>query len=131
MRSPIHQRIVTAPELQAMLAPSRGRIRNVAPLANRMYAGRVYHSAAEAKYAFELDTLKAAGRIKDWEPQVEVSIIVNAVLVCKLKVDFRVWPIAGNPWLIEVKGYETEVYKLKRKLLRVCHPELDYRVVRA
>jgi len=113
-----------------LLRPGAGRIRNVAPPALRTYAGRVYHSRAEAKYAFELDALKAAGRIKEWEPQVVIWIVVNEVKICKLTVDFRVWPLKGNPWLIEVKGHETEVYKLKRKLLKVCRPELDYRVVR-
>ena len=123
--------LVTGDEARALLSGNkRGRIMHVAPAQDRTYAGRVYHSKAEAKYAFELDALKAARRIKDWEPQVVVEIVVNGILICKLKVDFRVWPIAGNPWLIEVKGHETEVYRLKRKLLRACHPELDYRVVK-
>ncbi len=121
---------VTASELTQMLAPRRGRVRNVASPADRTYAGCVYHSKAEATYAFQLDALKAARRILTWEAQVPIEIVVNGVLVCKLKVDFKVWPIAGNPWLIEVKGHETEVYRLKRKLLRACHPELDYRVVK-
>lgn len=123
--------VVKASELKEMLAPSRGRIRNVSPPILRTYAGVVYQSAAEAKYAFGLDGLKSAGRIKGWERQVPIEIVVNGVLVCKLKVDFRVWPITGNPWLIEVKGHETELCRLKRKLLKACRPELDYRVVKA
>ena len=38
-----------------MLRKPKGRVRNVAPKADRTYNGRVYHSKAEAKYAFELD----------------------------------------------------------------------------
>lgn len=114
-----------------MLAPSRGRIRNVSPPALRTYAGRVYHSKAEAKYAFELDALKAAGRIKDWQPQVVREIVVHDRHICKVVIDFEVTPITGKPWYIEIKGVESEVYKIKRKLLRACYPDMDYRVVRA
>lgn len=122
--------VVTASELRDMLAPRRGRIRNVAAKADRTYAGRVYDSKAEAIYAFGLDKLKSAGRIKKWEPQVVIWIVVNGVKICKLLVDFQVWPLVGNSWVIEIKGHETEVYRLKRKLLRVCRPDIDYRVVR-
>ena len=124
------KRVVTQSEMKGLLAPKLGRIRNIAPPALRTYAGRVYHSKSEAKYAFELDALKAAGRIKDWTPQVAREIVVEGVKICKVVIDFEVIPIAGKPWYIEVKGVESEVYKLKRKLLRACFPDLDYRVVR-
>ena len=122
--------VVSQSQMKEILAPKLGRVRNIAPPALRTYAGVVYQSKAEAKYAFELDALKASGRIKDWKRQVAVRINVNGVKICKLVVDFEVWPITGNPWLIEIKGHETEVYKLKRKLLRACHPGLDYRVIK-
>ena len=121
---------VTQSQMKDLLAPKLGRIRNIAPPALRTYAGRVYHSKSEAKYAFELDALKAAGRIKDWAPQVAREIVVEGVKICKVVIDFEVIPIAGKPWYIEVKGMESEVYKLKRKLLRACFPDLDYRVIR-
>jgi len=113
-----------------LLRPGAGRIRNVAPPALRTYAGRVYHSRAEAKYAFELDALKAAGRIKEWVPQVAFPIVIQGVKICKVVIDFEVTPVSGKPWYIEVKGMESEAYKLKRKLLRACYPDMDYRVVR-
>lgn len=122
---------VTAEELKVLLAPSRGRIRNVSSVANRTYAGRVYHSKSEATYAFQLDALKGAGRIKEWNPQVVLPIVVNGISICKVIVDFEVKPLIGKPWFVEIKGVESEVYKLKRKLLKACYPGLDYRVIRA
>ncbi len=123
--------VVTADELKDMLKPSKGRIRNIAPKAERTYAGRVYDSKAEANYAFGLDKLKSAGKIRDWEPQFPLSIVVYNVTICKVWIDFRVMLMTGRDWYIEIKGMETEVYKLKSKLLKACYPSLDYRVVKA
>ena len=106
----------------------RGRIRNVAPVENRTYRGRVYHSAAEAKKAFELDLLKKAGVIKDWWPQCEFKLVVNDQLICKMIVDFKVLEPNLNVHWIEVKGIESEVWIIKRKLLLALYPKLDYRV---
>src|SRR5690242_8959014 len=68
----------TATEVAEMLRmPKQARVRNVAPRADRTYGGRVYHSKAEALYAFELDAQMSACMIFKWRPQVTLPCIVN------------------------------------------------------
>ena len=91
----------------------------------------VYHSKAEARYAAELDLMKKAGKIKDWWRQVPFPINMFGKPICKVVVDFKVLPTRGLAYYVEVKGHETEMYKLQKKLLLACYPGIDYRVVRA
>ena len=97
----------------------------------RTYNGRKYHSAAEAKQAAELDILKRCGRI-NWHAQHPLPINFNGKYICTAIVDFWVFDHnTGEEYFIEVKGHETAEFKLKRKMLLVCYPGIDYRVVKA
>jgi len=53
--------------------------------------------------------------------------------ICALRVDFRIHHNDGSYELAEVKGFETDVYKLKRKLLEFIwlpeHPDHSYTVI--
>lgn len=95
------------------------------------YNGRMYHSAAEARHAMELDILAKAGKILGWIPQPVKRIEVNGILICKMILDFEVKLALGRYYYDEVKGHETAVYKLKLKLLKACYPDIDLRIVRA
>lgn len=110
----------------------RGRIR-VADKASRTYNGRVYHSAAEARYAAHLDLLVKMGTLWDWKAQVPFPIIIRGTKICSVVIDFIVVPEGtdAKPYYVEVKGMETAVWKLKRKLLLACYPGIDLRVVPA
>lgn len=96
-----------------------------------IYNGRVYHSAAEAAHAQELDALVRAKRILRWTPQIRIAVLWPDAekLVCTVVIDFIVHPCDGPPYYEEVKGAQTPVYRLKRKLLALAYPELDYRVL--
>lgn len=106
------------------------RVRNVAKKADRTYKGVVYDSKAEMLRAFELDALKAAGKIKGWERQVEFRLVVERALICKFIVDFRVFD-GHSYWLEEVKGWPTPEYKLKLKLFKALYQNIDYRIIKA
>lgn len=121
----------TAAEIAAMLKKPKGRVRNVAPRAQRTYKGVVYDSKAEALYAFKLDSAKAAGLILDWNRQVRVPLIVSGTKVCTFVIDFVIYALDGDPEYHEVKGWETPEYKLKLKLFKALYPNADYRVVKA
>ena len=121
----------TAAEIAAMLKKPKGRVRNVAPLAQRTYKGVVYHSKAECVYAFQLDALVASGEVFEWQRQVGFPLMVNGKLIARFVVDFHVNPTEGEPYLVEVKGWETPEYKLKLKLFKALYPNADYRVVKA
>lgn len=120
----------TPAEVAALLARPTGRVRNVAPRSDRTYAGVVYDSKAECKYAFSLDQLKASGKILDWSRQIRVPLVVNGITVCNFVIDFCVSNNDGDQEFHEVKGWETPEYKLKLKLFRAIFPKADYRVVK-
>lgn len=89
------------------------------------YGGRWYQSKLEANYAQKLDFLKKAKEIQDWTPQVKLVFKVNGVLICNHYVDFKVITKTGTVQYHETKGYETETYRLKKKLLLALLPEID------
>jgi hypothetical protein len=107
------------------------RVRNVAKKEDRTYKGVVYDSKSEMLRAFELDALKAAGKILDWERQWPFTLAVNGITICKFVVDFRVRETPGNVYYEEVKGWETPEYKLKLKLFKAIYQNVDYRIIKA
>lgn len=88
------------------------------------YNGVKYHSKREAKYAEQLDWLKRAGNIKDWERQVKIPLTVNGQLICNYVVDFKVINRYGGVEFHEVKGMETPDFKLKWKLLHALRDDV-------
>lgn len=98
------------------------------------YNGYNYDSKFEARVAKELDLLKEAGEIIEVERQFPVRIEFNGKLICTYYCDFRVLYPDGSYELIEAKGIETEVYRLKRKLLEAIwlpqHLDHEYVVVK-
>jgi hypothetical protein len=111
----------------------RSKIR-VKGVKTRDYNGRVYHSTKEAQYAQELDLQVKAGEIRSWEPQVRISLDVNGHHICNYICDFRVVNKDGEEELHEVKGFITDIFRLKRLLFEatylVAHPEVKYVVIK-
>ena len=99
-----------------------------------IYNGIAYHSKKEAGYAQELDLRIKAKDIKKWERQVPIELRVNGELIAKYYVDFKIYHNDKSEELVEVKGFETEVFRLKRKLLEATllkeHPEIIYTIVK-
>jgi len=81
----------------------------------------MYHSKKEAGYARELDLLYRAGEIKDWEGQYKLPLDVNGYHICNYIVDFKVINKDGSIELHEVKGFETEIWRLKWKLTEALY----------
>lgn len=98
------------------------------------YNGYSYMSKLEARYAMELDLRKAAGDIADWERQYKIDLTVNGKHIANYYCDFRILHSDGSYELVETKGFETEIYRLKRKLLEAVwlpeHPDHVYTVVK-
>lgn len=79
--------------------------------------GYSYMSKLEAKYAFELDLRVKAKDIKSWERQVKVELKgENGSKVCNYFVDFLITHNDGLLEYVEVKGFITDLWKLKWKL---------------
>ncbi|SRR5258708_3157057 len=76
-----------------------------------------YDSKKESAYAQELELRKRMGEIKDFEGQVKIELFgENGTRVCNYFIDFVVTHNDGTLEYIEVKGFETPVWRLKWKL---------------
>lgn len=79
--------------------------------------GRTYDSKREASYSWELYALLQAGEIAAVDFQKTIPLVVNGVKVSSRRMDFVVTRLDGRTELIEVKGFATEAYKIRQKLL--------------
>ena len=87
----------------------------------REYGGRIYHSRREAEYAHELDLLMKAKKIKAWIPQHKISLDINGYHIANYYVDFKVTMMDGSEEFHEVKGFETDTWKMKWKLCEALY----------
>lgn len=80
--------------------------------------GFVFDSRKEANRYQELKILEAAGEIVDIRMQVKYHCTVNGKKICTYIADFEYTTTKDQKVHTEdVKGYKTEVYKLKKKLV--------------
>lgn len=102
------------------------------------YNGNLYHSKKEAAYAESLDLLLVAKEIKSWDRQVKISLDVNGkdgkkYHICNYYCDFLVENSDGSKELHEVKGWETPVFRLKKRLMEALylpeHPDIKYVII--
>ncbi len=87
----------------------------------REVEGKIYDSGFEAEEAQELSLRQKAGDIKSWERQVRIPLIVNDYHICNYYIDFIVHHNDGTTEYIEVKGYATDVWKLKWKIFEALY----------
>lgn len=92
---------------------------------SQTYNGRTYHSIREANHAEELDWRIKAGEIKEVIPQFKIELRVNEVHICNYFIDFKVILKDGSTEYHEVKGFETDVWRLKWKLFEALIDEID------
>lgn len=88
------------------------------------YNGSRYDSKKEAEFAKQLDLRVLAGDIKGWEKQVKLSLNVNGKHITNYFIDFKIINNDDSIELVEIKGMETEVWKLKFRLTEALIDEL-------
>jgi hypothetical protein len=85
------------------------------------YNGMTFMSKKEANFARLLDSMKMARNPKDkvqsYKTQVPMPIIINGITCFKYILDFEVLYADGRTEYIDVKGFRTSVYKLKKKCI--------------
>jgi hypothetical protein len=86
-----------------------------------VYGGLKYDSKREAHYAQELELRKKAGEIKEIIPQFRLPLDVNGYHICNYIVDFMVTLSDGEKQLHEVKGWATDIFRLKWKLAEALY----------
>jgi hypothetical protein len=86
-----------------------------------VYNGREYDSGAEAERAQELDLLIRGKVVREWIPQYPLEIKYADVKICTYYADFKVVYENGDLEYEDVKGFRTEIYKLKKKLVKAFY----------
>ena len=83
--------------------------------------GISFHSKAEAARYSDLKLLERAGVIFKLELQPAFPCVVNKKKICVYKADFK-YHLKNGKWVIEdVKGYRTQIYKIKKKLVEALY----------
>lgn len=97
------------------------------------YDGYSYHSKAEANYAAELDMRVKAKDIKSWTRQKKIEFYAYGKHICNYYVDFVIFHNDGVQEYTEIKGFHTETWRLKRKLMEAWikseEPQNKYTII--
>lgn len=94
-----------------------------------------FSSAKEAKYYKYLKILKRVGDVKEFQlqPRFELQPSFKYAGVTMRPIyyvaDFLVEYTDGSRKVIDVKGYKTDVYKLKKKLFLYKYPDVIFEEV--
>lgn len=86
-----------------------------------MVFGQVFDSKREATRYMTLRALQDEGKISDLKTQVNFPIVLNGVKICDYRADFVYFNQQGAQVIEDAKGYKTDVYRLKKKLVRACY----------
>jgi len=97
---------------------------------------KVFHSKLEANRFKELKILEKAGVISNLELQKKFKI-ADGYLKNNKKIraryyisDFYYLEIETGKWVIEdVKGYKTDIYKLKKHLVELNYKDAEFREI--
>lgn len=83
--------------------------------------GILFDSKAEASYYSMLKMREKAGDVSAVELQRPFSLIgPKGELICTYKADFCFWDHKADKFrVVDVKGVETAIFKLKRKMMKV------------
>jgi len=82
--------------------------------------GLRFASQKEARDYRDLLLLERAGEISNLELQPRYDFIVNNVLLCFYKADFR-YTEKGKTIVHDSKGFKTPMYRLKKKMMKAFH----------
>lgn len=99
--------------------------------------GYKFDSKKEARYYQELKLLQKGGVVKSFELQVAYVLQEGfRHKCCKRKVlpitylaDFVVHYTDGHTEVVDVKGFRTKDYKIKKKMLLYRYPDIDFKEV--
>ncbi len=80
--------------------------------------GKKYDSKLEHKYKLHLDLLKQSGEVLFYLTQVPIDLPGGT----KYVVDFQVFYSDETISFIDVKGFETDMFKLKKKQVEDLYP---------
>lgn len=92
--------------------------------------GYTFDSKAEFYRYRELLLLQRAGEIQSLRVHPKYECVVNGILVAKVILDFEYFDVKSKMKVVEdVKGKDTTVSRLKRKLIKAVH-DIDVNIVK-
>ena len=91
--------------------------------------GYRFDSKLEASRYGELRLLEKAGDIKDLEVHPHYPLEVNGLKICTYEADFRYTDNRGTIHVEDVKGFDTAVSRIKRKLVKATC-EINVEIIR-
>ena len=98
--------------------------------------GITFDSKKEARYYEKLKAFKKGGAVEDFELQPRFKLQKgfddkegNHHRPIHYRADFKIWWANGKVEIVDTKGYKTQVYKLKKKLLLKKYPDINFREV--
>ena len=94
------------------------------------YNGYTYHSTLEANYARQLDWQIKEKEVKSWERQYKIDITVNGIHITNYFIDFKVYYTDGHVEYIEIKGFETGLWRIKWRLAQAMYPDYTFRLIK-
>lgn len=98
--------------------------------------GICFDSKKEADYYCQLKLLKRAGEIKDFglQPRYELQPTFKKNGTTHRSItyvaDFVVTNLDGTTDIIDIKGVETQVFKIKKKLFEYKYPDKTLKVIK-
>jgi hypothetical protein len=88
---------------------------------------QVFDSRLEAEHYLILKDKEKCGEIIGLETQHELSIGINNKHICIYIADYFYFDNSAQRWVVsDAKGVETEVFKLKWKLVKALYPEFIF-----
>jgi len=85
--------------------------------------GHIHDSKMESRRCADLCALETTGVITHLQQQPEFRVEINGKLVCRYVADFQYRMADSGLAIVEdVKGMQTPVFNLKRKLVEASHP---------
>lgn len=98
--------------------------------------GIKFDSKKEAEYYCQLKLLKQAGEIKDFglQPRYELQPTFRKNGTTHRSItyvaDFIIDNNDGTTEIVDIKGMETQVFKIKKKMFEYKYPDLNLKIVK-
>ena len=98
--------------------------------------GITFDSKKEADYYCQLKLLKRAGEIKDFGLQQRYELLPtfrkNGITHRSITyvADFVIENNDGTTDIVDTKGFENQVFKIKQKLFEYMYPELKLKIIK-
>lgn len=91
------------------------------------FMGMKFDSKWEAERYGQLWKLQEAGEIRDLDRQVRFNIVINDQKICAYIADYTYYD-SENTFIVEdAKGVETDVFRLKKKLMKAVN-DIDIKI---